>query len=296
MNKIKVCTFALMTANPLPIPRNLIDVENVIAAKNPTLLKLIPRFIIRYLKHILHQDQINDYIYRNRDKHGLDFVAVILQEFGVTVKITAPAISPLQGADVASLDPRCIIAANHPLGGLDGLALMQAIGEIFPDVVFPVNDILMNIPGLKPLFIPINKHGTNAENIRIIDRTFASDKTILYFPAGLVSRKQRDGGIRDLEWKKTFITKARKYHRDIIPATIAGQNSNFFYNLANWRKRLGISANIEMLYLVDEMMRQKDQTIHITLGQPIPWISLDGSKTDAEWANHVKSLVYRAND
>lgn len=172
------------------------------------------------------------------------------------------------------------------------MALMHAVGQVFPDVVFPVNDILMNIPGLQPLFIPINKHGSNAENIRLIDETFASDKTILYFPAGLVSRKFRGGVIEDLEWKKTFITKARRYQRDIIPTFIDGKNSDFFYNLARWRKRLHIGANLEMLYLVDEMMRQKGNTIHITFGEPVPWTTFDRSKPDAAWAKMVRDKVY----
>ena len=143
----------------------------------------------------------------------------------------------------------------------------------------------MNVPGLKPLFIPINKHGRNAENAKLIDDTFASDKLILYFPAGLCSRKLRINGkieIHDLEWKNTFIKKAKKYHRDIIPV----------YNLATWRKRLGIKANIEMLYLVDEMTRQKDKTITLMVGDVIPWSTFDKSKTDTQWAGLVQEKVY----
>jgi len=175
------------------------------------------------------------------------------------------------------------------------MALIDVAGKVRPDIVFPVNDILMNVPGLQPLFIPINKHGRNTENVRIIDETFASDKMILYFPAGLVSRKQRGGVIRDLPWKKTFVSKAKKYQRDVIPVHISGRNSNFFYNLANWRKKLGIKANIEMLYLVDEMVKQKGKPIRITFGEPIPWTTFDKSKTDRQWAEEVKKRVYALN-
>ena len=153
----------------------------------------------------------------------------------------------------------------------------------------------MNVPGLRPLFIPINKHGRNTENAQLINETFASEKMILYFPAGLVSRKQRIDGsymIRDLEWKNTFIKKAKKYQRDIIPVFVEGRNSNWFYNLAMWRKRLGIKANIEMLYLVDEMARQFNKTITIMVGDPIPYSTFDKSKTDAQWAAWVQEKVY----
>jgi 1-acyl-sn-glycerol-3-phosphate acyltransferase len=299
--------------NPEEIHANLIDIERVIASKNATLLKIIPGFVIRYLKRITHQDAINGYIYRNRDKAGLEFVDAILKEFGAKISwryaITPKSpkgdlLPPLQGegrggviTDHRSRIPdlsngRYIIASNHPLGGLDGMALMQAVGRFRKDLVFPVNDILMNVPGLQPLFIPINKHGKNTDNVRVIDETFASDKVILYFPAGLVSRKQKGGMIRDLEWKKTFITKARRYKRDVIPVHISGQNSNFFYNLANWRKWLGIRINIEMLYLVDEMVKQKDKPICITFGESIPWSTFDKTKTDSQWAEYVKGIVY----
>ncbi len=299
--------------NPESIPERLIDIEALFAAKNPQLLKIIPGFVIRYLKKITHQEEINGYIYRNRDKFGVPFLDAILKEFGVNVEVVdgrkqigdwglgirdkntniSHLPSPISHLTTSISSGRFIIVANHPLGGMDGMALMYAIGQVRSDIVFPVNDLLMNVPGLKPLFIPINKHGSNTENARIIATTFASDKTILYFPAGLCSRKQGGGTICDLEWKKTFVTKARQYRRDVIPVFITGRNSDWFYNLANWRKRLGIKANIEMLYLVDEMVKQKGQTIKLIVGDTIPYSTFDNSRSDNEWAGWVKDKVYQ---
>jgi putative hemolysin len=277
------------------IPERLIDIEALFASKNEKLLRIIPKFVLSYLKRITHQDEINDYIWRNRDKQGLPFVEAILNEFGVKVKVVDKRQSrPLSGP-VVPLSGRFIVAANHPLGGLDGMALMQELGRIRGDIVFPVNDLLMNVPGLKPLFIPINKHGKNSENARLINETFASEKMILYFPAGLVSRKQRLRGktvIHDLEWKNTFIKKAKRYQRDIIPVFIEGHNSNWFYNLARLRKNLRIKANIEMLYLVDEMVKQFNKTIILMIGDPIPYTTFDKSKSEAKWAEWVREKVY----
>lgn len=261
-----------------------IDIEKVIASKNENLLKWLPGFIIRYLKRIIHQDLLNDFLYRNKDLKGLDFVKVILDDFGVEVT--------WEGEEHVAKNRRLIIAANHPLGGLDGIALMHVAGQIRKDILFPVNDLLMNLPNLRDLFIPINKHGSNMENARIIDQTFESDVMILYFPAGLVSRRQK-GGIKDLEWKKTFIRKARSYKRSIVPTYINGRNSNWFYGLANFRKKLGIGANLEMLYLVDEMVKQKGKKIHIKFGEPIDYNTFDRSKKDPEWAADVKEVVYQ---
>lgn len=264
--------------------QKFIDIEKVIASKNEKLLKWLPGFVIRYLKRIIHQDLLNDFLYRNRELQGLDFVKVILDEFGVEVT--------WEGKEHIIKDERLIIAANHPLGGLDGIALMHVAGQIRKDILFPVNDLLMNLPNLRELFIPINKHGSNMENARIIDQTFESDVMILYFPAGLVSRRQK-AGIKDLEWKKTFIRKARAYKRNIIPTFINGRNSNWFYGLANFRKKIGIGANLEMLYLVDEMVKQKGKKIHIKFGEPIDYHIFDRSKKDIEWASDVKDVVYQ---
>ncbi|NVN96174.1 MAG: 1-acyl-sn-glycerol-3-phosphate acyltransferase [Bacteroidetes bacterium] len=239
---------------------------------------------MNYLKKVIHVDEVNAAIYNNRDKFGVDFATAILEDFGAIIKV--------QGLENITKEGRYILASNHPLGGLDGLALISRIGSFRKDILFPVNDLLMNLPQLKPIFIPINKHGKNTENIQILEQAFSSNAMILYFPAGLVSRKQKSGIIKDLDWKKTFIAKAKQYKRDIIPVYIDGVNSNFFYNIANFRKKIGLKANLEMLYLVDEMYKQKNKTINIILGKPISYLTFDKKFTDQQWAEKVKNHVY----
>ena len=223
----------------IEISENFIDLEKIVSGKNPRLLKLIPTFVFSYLKKIVHLKELNAAIYRNREVIGVDFATAILQEFGVNINVIGIENIPMKG--------RYIIAANHPLGGMDGMALISEIGKRRKDIIFPVNDLLMNLPQLKPIFIPINKTGKNTDNIKILEDTFASEAMMLNFPAGLCSRKQKGGLIMDMEWKKTFISRAKKYQRDVIPVYIDGKNTNFFYNLSYFRKRLGIKANIEML-------------------------------------------------
>lgn len=262
----------------------MIDIERVIASKSTRLLKFIPRFLINYLKRILHQDSLNEGLYRHRNLQGLEFVKAILKEFNV--KIVVHGESNLRLAD------RFVAVSNHPLGGLDGMALMQVVGNVREDIVVPSNDFLMNLPNLRPLFIPVNKYGSNASNVASFNEAFSSDKAVLYFPAGLCSRKVK-GHIVDLEWKKTFLSKAKKYNRDIIPVHISGRNSNFFYNLANFRKWLGLKSNIEMLYLVDEMYSQDNKDIVITFGKPIPVSTFDKRMDDAQWAARIREHVYK---
>ncbi len=265
------------------VDEHFLDIEKIFRGKNERMADMIPGFIFRYLKRITHQDWLNAFIYSNRDKWGLDFVKAILDAFDVHPVIINEENIPREG--------KCLIASNHPLGGIDGVALMHVAGTKREDIVFPVNDLLMNVPGLQELFIPVNKHGSNAENVRIINDTFASDIEILYFPAGLVSRKQ-SGIICDLEWKKTFLTRCKRYKRNIVPVFISGRNSNFFYRLANLRKRFKIKANIEMLYLVDEMMKLKDKNFKIIFGKEIPWTTFDKRFSDKIWAEKLKEHVY----
>jgi putative hemolysin len=227
---------------------------------------------------------LNDFIYTNKDNWGLDYVQAILEGFQITTRVINPPVLNPEG--------RFLIASNHPLGGMDGIALLHEAGKLKKDIIFPVNDLLMNLPNLYELFIPINKHGSNADNIRIFNETFSSGMLILYFPAGLVSRKS-SGIIKDIEWKKTFLTKAKASGRDIIPVFISGRNTNFFYNMANFRKKLGIKANIEMLFLVDEMYKFKNKEIPITFGKPIPISVFDKNKTDQQWAALLREHVYK---
>ncbi len=260
-----------------------VDLEKVLSEKSPLLKKFLPGFVISYLKRVVHEDTINMYLQSYGHLTGVEFIDSILNEMNVKLEISGINNVPKEG--------RCIIASNHPLGGTDGLALMLAVGKVRNDLVFPVNDILMNIENLKPLFIPINKHGSNTQNIKIINDTFASDKIVCYFPFGLVSRKRR-GKIMDLEWKSTFISKAKRYKRDIIPTHIGGRNTNFFYNLSNIRKAIGIKANIEMLFLVDELVKQRNSTLKITFGPAISYTTFDSRHTKAEWAELMRQYSY----
>ncbi len=263
--------------------KKFIDIEDLIRSKKPGLLKVLPRFVLRYLKRVIHQDFLNYMLSRHEDKTGLEFVTVVMEDFGVNIKVVNPENIPYKG--------RYIMAANHPLGGMDALAMMQVVGRVRKDILFPANDLLQNITNLKPILIPVNKHGKNTENIQVLEETFQSEKMVLYFPAGLCSRKQK-GKIYDLEWKNTFIKKAIKHERDIIPVFIKSRNSNFFYNLANFRKKIGIKGNIEMLYLVDEMYKQRGKEITITVGKSIPFSTFDKTRSTMEWSQQVKKHVY----
>lgn len=262
-----------------------IVLEEVIRSKNPKLLKILPGFVLNYIKKIIHQEEFNQLLLETKDKYKLDFVDEALKHFQINVECKGLENIPEKGG--------CIVVCNHPLGGIDGIAVMNQVGKVRGDMKALVNDLLLNLQNLKELLIPINKLGKNAiQNIRQIDKTYASDECVIVFPAGLVSRKQK-GKIQDLEWKKSFVVKAVQYQHDVIPIHVEAQNSNFFYNVASFRKKMRIKTNIEMFYLVDEVYKQRGKTIKLTVGKPISYSVFDKTKTPQVWANEIRNRVYQ---
>jgi 1-acyl-sn-glycerol-3-phosphate acyltransferase len=261
-----------------------IDVGKVLYSKNPALKKIVPRFVVNYLKRIVHQDELNDFLNKWGYLRDAELIEAGLKFFGIKYRVFESSNIPADG--------RYIFVSNHPLGGLDGLVFIYELSKYFPDIKFPVNDILTSIENLSGIFLPVNKHGAQGKDAaRKIEEAYSSSGQILYFPAGLCSRKRR-GVIKDLQWHKSFISKAIQHKRDIVPAYFSGRNSGFFYNLSNIRKFLGIKTNIEMLYLADEMFKQKDKEISLVFGKPIPWETFDKTRSPLEWADWVKSKSY----
>jgi putative hemolysin len=265
--------------------KKFIDIRSLIKSKNPRLLKWLPNFVIKYLERILHQDEINEFLENHPDDKGVDFCSSVIKDFNITTSIKGLENIPKSGG--------LVLAMNHPLGGMDAIALVDALKDIRPDVKFIVNDILLSLEPMKELFVGVNKHGKNSlKGLKDIDQLFSSGNLVCIFPAGLVSRKT-NGIVQDLEWKKTFVNLARKNNIPILPVHINGQLSNFFYRLSNFRTKLGIKANIEMLYLSDELHKQKNAQMTFTIGELIPVETLDKSKSPKAWAEEIRKKVYQ---
>jgi len=262
----------------------LIDIRKLIGSKNPRLLKWIPGFVINYLKRILHQDEINQFILDHKSEFDQDFCKAVIDYFNIKVVINGLENIPKKGP--------VILAMNHPLGGMDALALVKALDGHRNDLIFIVNDLLLHLKNMNGLFVGVNKHGKNQPEVRAqIQQTFESEKALCIFPAGLVSRKIK-GKVEDLLWKKTFITYGRMLDRAIVPIYIDGELSNFFYRLANFRKAIGIKANIEMLYLADELFSQRNRTITFTVGKPILANEFMKGENDIQSAEAFRQLVH----
>lgn len=264
--------------------KKFIDTEDIIRSKSPKLLKRLPNFLIRYIKQTIHEDDVNEFMAKHGHLEGEAFCSKVIESFNIDIEIVGEENIPRTGG--------VIFACNHPLGGMDAMAIVAGLKGIRKDIKFIVNDILLYLTNLKELFVGVNKYGKNAASaLQIVDELFASENAVFIFPAGLVSRKKK-GIIKDLEWKKTFITRAKKHNRTIVPVHIEGELSNFFYRLSNFRSFLGIQTNIELFYLSDETFKQKNKKIRITFGTPIPVEHFTNEKSDYEWAQEIKEKVY----
>jgi len=262
-----------------------INIKEMFLEKNPKLAKKIPGFVYRYINRILHIDEINKLLADHGHELGIEFAGSMVKDFNVQETINGIENIPASG--------RFIFASNHPLGGFDALLILCNIDRLLGQPITLVNDVLMNLTPLKPIFIPLNKYGGhNKDVIRQLHEAYSSDKQILIFPCGFASRRKK-GVIQDPEWKKHFIVKSIAYQRDVSPVHVSGRNSNFFYNLANFRTFCRIKWNLETFYLADETFRHKNQKFTITFGKPIPYSHFDKSKTNEQWAAEVRDLVYK---
>lgn len=270
------------------ITEKTVDIDDILKSKMGDKAKFVPSLLKKWLKRIVHQDEVNKYLWESRHLTGTEWLEECVRYLDMTLEIEG--MENLPDKNDGKL---YTFVSNHPLGGADGVALGSIIGRHYDgNFRYLVNDILMNLPGLAPLCIPINKTGKQSRNFpAMVEAGFQSDKHMLMYPAGLCSRKI-NGEIKDLPWKKTFISKSVEYHRDVVPIRFGGQNSNFFYRLANFSDKYVKKVNIAMLFLVDEMYKNVHKTFHVTIGKPIPWQTFDKSKTPAQWAQYVQDKVY----
>ena len=273
----------------MQLTEQTIDVDKILQSKMGDKAVRVPRFLVSWLKKTLHQDELNAFLWESRGTTGSAWLKDCLRFLRNEVRIIGEENLP------PAEDPRrYTFVCNHPLGGIDGVAIGSVIGGRYNDNFrYLVNDILMNLPGLAPLCIPINKTGRQGRDFpRMVEEGFASDHHLVVFPAGLWARKI-SGEVHDLPWTRTFVMKSVQTRRDIVPVFFSGRNSERFYRIANLCKALRLKFNAAMLFLPDEMMRNRGKTFELHVGRPIPWQTFDGSRTPAQWAQWVQQETYQ---
>lgn len=260
-----------------------VDVKEVIRSKSPGLARVKP--VVGYLRRIVHEEEINRILEKYEGLPTVEFIRGALREMNITYELV--------GIEKLDKKGRYIFASNHPFGGLDGLMLAEKVAEYFGDVKVVVNDLLMNLDPLKDIFVPVNKHGRQSTRYaKLYNDAFASDVPIVTFPAGLCSRR-RNKVVCDLDWKPSFVKQATATRRDVVPVFFDGRLSNFFYRLSNFRTGIGVKANVEMLYLADEMFKQAGSHFYIVIGDPVRWQDLDDGRPARLHAELLKAAAYK---
>ena len=273
----------------IEVTERTIDIDAILQSKMGNKARRVPRFIVNWLKHIVHQDEVNSFLWDAKDLQGTPWL-----QAGIDFLDNKIVVKGMENLPDDSDGKRYTFVSNHPLGGIDGIAIGSIIGKRYNDNFrYLVNDLLMNLPGLAPLCIPINKTGKQSRDFpAMVEAGFASGHHMVMFPAGLCSRKIK-GEIHDLPWTKTFISKSVQTQRDVVPIHFSGQNSEKFYRIANICKALRLKFNFAMLFLADEMFKNRGKTFEVTIGKPIPWQTFDKSRKPKEWAQYVQDLAYK---
>lgn len=262
----------------------IIDIKKTVRNSKSKFVRNLPGIVINMISRLVREEEMNTTIHNHRHNTGIPFVNDVLKEWNVNVEIIGKENVPATG--------RFVFVANHPVGGMDALSFLSAIHRFFPDVISPSNNLFNYIPNLKPVILGVNVFGTNTKDTaQKFNKLFESDSQIMIFPAGLVSRMNK-GVISDPVWQKTFITKAIQHQRDIIPVHISGRNSDLFYRVDRIRKYIGIKLSIEIILLPREMHKQRNSTMTLTFGKPVPWQTFTKEKSHIEWAQFVKQIVY----
>ena len=262
-----------------------IDISKIISESKSDLLKKLPGFVVRPIKRIVKEDDLNQVLNKYSDDFGIDFLSKIIEEFNLSLEIEGKENLPESG--------KCFFVSNHPFGIIDGLVLTHTVSQKYGNLKAIGNDAFMFIPQLRPLIAAVNVFGRSSkEYLKALDETYDSDIPITHFPAGLVSRRF-NGEVQDSEWQKSFISKAISSKRDIVPFYFHGKNSRLFYLIHSTRLFLGIKLNIELMLLPREMFRKKSSVIKVTIGKPISYTIFDDSRSHREWAKMLRSHVYK---
>ena len=266
-----------------------LDIRKILKARIPKKKqRWIPGFLITGVEKLIRQKELNEILRATLPSEGSEFSRRVMEYLNLTMEVT--------GFENLEDGKRYMFASNHPLGGLDGIALITLLGQKYGDdnIRFLVNDMLMNVDPLRKLFLPINKFGKQGrDNTMKITEGLASDKQMFQFPAGLCSRLNDQGEIADLEWQKSFVAKAIEYKRDIVPVFFEGRNSKKFYKTARLRKKIGVKFNLEQILLPSEICKARGNHYKVYIGKPITWESLaESGKNYRELASDLRSISY----
>ncbi len=240
----------------------LIQVERLIADKSPQFFQkspLLTRPTLSVLRYLFHEREVNRFLETHEHSQGFEFIDRVLDHFNFSYQA-----SQVDRRNIPA-SGRVMIVANHPLGALDGLALLRLVGEIRADVKIIANEMLMKFDGLREQVLPVdNLTGkTGRQQLQAMVDCLQREEAVIIFPAGEVSRFSISG-IKDTRWNLSYLKLALKSNSPLLPVHVGGRNSLLFYTSSILYRPLS------SLLLAHEMFKQRNRRIPIQVGQPIP--------------------------
>lgn len=264
----------------------MINVEQIITSKYPAFnTKPSPfrRPALFFLKHLVREQEVNDFLEDNKDIQGIEFIDRVLDYFDFSY-----SLSNKDRMNIPS-SGRVLIVANHPLGALDGLALLKMISEVRKDVKIIANDMLANFPQLQSLLLPVDNlnRSTRKKDIANITNALHNEEAVIVFPAGEVSRAGPTG-IKDGTWNNGFLHFARRSNSPVLPVYINGKNSSLFYTIS------GISKALSSLLLPREMFNKHSKNLPFKVGEAIPYSQIEKLPvSNQDRAKLIRKHLYR---
>lgn len=267
----------------------MLDFQHILKHYQPAFTSKWPisaRLLGSLLGFVFGQKIFEQFERTHPESEGLTFPTAVLRFFNFRFEINQAGLSyiPKQG--------QVIIVANHPLGSLDGVGLLDAVLSIRPDAKIVVNELLMHIERLQPFALPVDNmsNQTSQQQLRAIQSHLASDGALIIFPAGEVSRLSL-WGIRDGQWNSSFVRLALRYRAPIVPVLVRGRNSRFFYGLSLLIKPLSTA------WLIREMFKHRNARISAHVGSPISYPTLAEKQEPAQViADEIKTQVYSLSE
>jgi len=215
--------------------------------------------IVKASKKLLHEDEINEFLKKNKDSVGIDFIDAVLEYFNIDFSRKQSEIENIPHSG------RVVIIANHPLGALDALSLIKLIYSVRKDVKILANDLLNMFEQIGEFLLPVDvmKNKVAKLSVQMMSAHLEDEGALIIFPSGEVSRSSLTG-IKDKRWKKGFLNVALKTFSPILPIHIKSKNSMLFYSASIVNNTLGT------LLLPHEMFKSKRKSISISVGSLIP--------------------------
>lgn len=264
----------------------MIQVEQLIQDKSPDFFDKSPLITgptLGILKRLFHEREVNRFLETHQDCMGFDFIDRVLDHFNFSYQA-----SQIDRRNIPA-SGRVMIIANHPLGALDGLALLRLVGEIRSDVKIIANEMLLGFDGLKGHVLPVDNLGgrSGRKQLVAITQALQEEKAVIIFPAGEVSRLSLSG-VKDRRWNLSYLKLARKTNSPLLPVHVGGRNSLMFYTSSL------LYQPLSSLLLAHEMFKQRNRRIPIRVGQPIPIQELSQLPlSDKEKNRLVRRHLYR---